>query len=197
MCFGDELNCRHIRYEHLPPSEKVYVDQYLSALLCSADLEWLWMNMYAFGLNDGRTTKEGLYDIGPVFGAVKWPKARNISILDVSFKQRDLDSFCDGLGYGIQELYLTTIHLLDGSWARFLDILDEKVRQSHPQSEAVGLLNSLTGGEFGEPHGSKRDFFDWPTGSFDDLFKKEPSTANGRQLMKKHPSLFTGSRWQR
>lgn len=196
VSFGDYLTCKHIRHEHLPPSEKVYVDQYLSALLCSPNLEYLCMNMYAFGLNDGRTSKEGWYDIGPVLGAVKWPRMRNISILNVSSTQSDLERFCDGLGYSVQSLYFSTINLLDGSWAGFLDMLDEKVGyRCHQPNPRVGMLNSLTGGEFGEEEESKRETFDLFSDSLSDLFQDEPPTAEGKLLMIQHPSLFTQSTW--
>ncbi|RHZ47420.1 uncharacterized protein CDV56_100478 [Aspergillus thermomutatus] len=188
VSFGGSLNCRFIRHEHLPPGEKYYVDQYLGAILCSPDMEDAWMSFNSFGLNDGRTTKEGWYDIGPVLGAVKWPRINRLAILSVSSKQDELERFCAGLGHSMRYLQLSSIHLLNGSWAGILDTLDEKVADRFREQKATVYLSYLGGGEFGEEEVKTISIFD---DSFSDLDPGKPLPAAGQLLKELHPSLFT------
>ncbi|RHZ53862.1 hypothetical protein CDV55_103398 [Aspergillus turcosus] len=189
VSFGGSLNCRFIRHEHLPPVEKYYVDQYLGAILCSPDMEDVRMSFNAFGLNDGRTTKEGGYDLGPILGAVKWPRIRRLGILSVSLKQDELERFCSGLGYSLRWLQLASIHLLSGSWERILDTLEEKLGSAFRGQKATVYLSHLRGGEFGEKEVKQHDFLDdW----FSDKDPEaEPLPAAAQLLKELHPILFT------
>ncbi|KAF7128516.1 hypothetical protein CNMCM5793_003304 [Aspergillus hiratsukae] len=167
VSFGGSLNCRFIRHEHLPPVEKYYVDQYLGAILCSRDLEDVRLSFIAFGLNDGRTTRQGWYDLGPILGAVKWPRIKRLTILDISAKQDELERFSRG--------WVTQY--------RILDTLVEKV------GSATVYPSDFTGGEFGEKEVKKQDVLDdW----FSDKDPEaEPLPAAGQLLKELHPKLFT------
>ncbi|GFF32158.1 conserved hypothetical protein [Aspergillus udagawae] len=177
-----------IRHEDLQPEEKCYVDQYLSTVLCSADLKDVWLPLRMFGLDDGRTTKEGWYDIGPVLGAVNWPRIEYIMISYVSSKQDELERFCSGLGPSVQLLQLSTVHLLDGSWAGILSTLDEKVRSTFREQYARVSLEDLTGGEFGEVEIKERPRFE---DSDDEVEPAKPLPAAGELLKKRYTSFFT------
>jgi hypothetical protein len=187
VSFGDSLNCRFIRHEHLPPVEKYYVDQYLGAILCSRDMEDAILSFNAFGLNDGRITTEGWYDLGPVLAAVKWPRIRRLRILNVSARQDELERLCLGLGYSIQYLQLASIHLLSGSWAKILDTLEDKLGPAFRDQKATLHLSHWRGGEFGEKEVKKNDRMDdW----FTHKDPKKPLPAAAQLLKELHPRLF-------
>ncbi|KAF7176380.1 hypothetical protein CNMCM7691_002509 [Aspergillus felis] len=189
--FGSYFQDHPIRHEHPQPEEKYYIDQYLSTVLCSADLQDVWLHLRSFGLNDGRTTKEGWYDIDPVLGAVNWPCIKEILISYVSSKQDELERFCAGLGPSIQLLSLSTVHLSDGSWAGILSTLDEKVRSTFREQYDTVSLRYLTGGEFGEveikPIPPPLGFED----SDDELEPAKPPPAAGELLKKLYAPFFT------
>ncbi|GIK04011.1 hypothetical protein Aspvir_008086 [Aspergillus viridinutans] len=186
--FGSCLNHRSIRHEHLRPEEKYYVNQYLNTILCSAGLEDVRMSFYPFGLNDGRTTKVGWYDLGPVLAAVKWPRIKHLAILDVSSKQDDLQRFCSGLSDTMSSLQLSSIQLLNGSWAGILATLDEKVGYRFREQKATGYLSYLRGEEFEEEEVRERRIFEDFDSGWDE---PEPLPPAGQQLKELHPSLFT------
>jgi hypothetical protein len=188
--FGMYYDRRHLRHEHLRPDEKYYVDQYLSTVLCSADLKVVWLGLRSFGLNDGRTTKEGWYDIGPVLSAVNWPRIERILLSAVSVKQDELARFCAGLGPSTRSFSLSTIHLLDGSWEGILRTLDEKVRTTFREQNVSVNLTNLTGGEFGEV---EIKAMPPPLGfedSDDEVEPPKPPPAAGELLKKQYASLF-------
>ncbi|KAH1337978.1 hypothetical protein KXV68_001653 [Aspergillus fumigatus] len=181
----------HIRHEHLRPDEKFYVDQYLSTVLFSRDLKTVSLSFYPFGLNDGRTTLGGWYDISPVLSAVNWPRIERISISHVSSKQQELESFCSGLGPSTRRLSLYAIHLLDGSWEGILCTLDEKMRSTFHEQNVTVYLSDLTGGEFGEVEINERLF---PLGfedSDDDMEPPKPPPAAGGLLKKQYAPFFS------
>ncbi|EAW19534.1 uncharacterized protein NFIA_026080 [Aspergillus fischeri NRRL 181] len=182
---------RYIRYEHLRPDEKHYVDQYLSTVLCSADLKTVSLNLYSFGLNDGRTTMQGWYDISPVLSAVNWPRVERISISNVSSKQDELESFCSGLGPSTRRLSLRAIHLLDGSWEGILRTLDEKMRSTFLEQNVRVYLSDLTGGEFGEVEIRERTPLFGFEDSDDEVEPPKPPPAAGELLKKQYAPFFS------
>jgi hypothetical protein len=188
VSFGSYLNHRSIRHEHLQPLDRYYVDQYVGAILCSAELQDVRMSFISLGLNDGRTTMEGWYDLGPVLAAVKWPRIKRLAILNVSSKQDDLQKFCSGMRDSMISLQLSSIQLLNGSWAGILAILDEKVGYRFPEQKATGYLSSLRGGEFGEEEVRERSIFDGLDSDSDEPERLPPA---GQLLKQLHPSLFT------
>ncbi|GFF70303.1 hypothetical protein IFM60648_03138 [Aspergillus lentulus] len=189
--FGMNYAKLRVRLEHLRPEERYYVDQYLSTVLCSADLKTVSLDLSSFGLSDGRTTMEGWYDIDPVLSAVNWPRIEDITISHVSAKQDELERFCTGLGPSTRRLSLSTIHLLDGNWEGILRTLDEKVRTTFREENVSVYLDHLTGGEFGEVEIRARSP---PIGfedSDDEVEPPKPPPAAGELLKKQYASLFT------
>ncbi|PKX90737.1 uncharacterized protein P174DRAFT_514751 [Aspergillus novofumigatus IBT 16806] len=189
--FGMNYHNLRIRHEPLRPEEKYYVDQYLNTVLCSADLKTVWLDLRSFGLNDGRTTKEGWYDIGLVLSAVNWPRVEDITISEVSAKQDELERFFSGLAPSTRRLSLSTIHLLDGSWEGILRTLDERVRTTFREQNVSVYLSLLTGGEFGEIEIRERPL---PLGfedSDDEVEPPKPPPVAGELLKKKYASLFS------
>jgi hypothetical protein len=189
--FGMNFHNLYIRREHLRPEEKYYVDQYLSTVLCSADLKTVWLDLRSFCLNDGRITSDGWYDIGPVLSAVNWPRVERIRISEVSSKQDELERFCSGLGPSMRHLSLWTIHLLDGRWEGILRTLDEKMRTTFCEQNVSVHLSNLTGGEFGEVEIKERPL---PLGFGDLDDEEEPPKsppAAGELLKKQYAPLFS------
>lgn len=141
--FGEQLNIQKIRHDHLVPDDKRYVDEYISALLSSPDLEDVCLRMYPFSLDDGWDTKHGMYDISSVLAAARWPRIRRVSIISLSLTQEALDAFCAGLPQSTMDYLHLVLNLLAGSWAPALDALRAKLR---PQ--ATVYFRAPTGGEF-------------------------------------------------
>ncbi|KAF9889382.1 hypothetical protein FE257_007492 [Aspergillus nanangensis] len=150
--FADCLNNLPIRHNHLGPTDRLHINEYLAALCCSPHLETVHITMRPFGLNDGQG-KKGNYDLSPVLAAVKWPCIRNISILSVALDQAALDALCAGLGSFVERLHIADFELLEGSWVGALDILRQK---TIPQ--ATVYFPFSIGGEFGpRPHQTRQE----------------------------------------
>ncbi|KAL3459678.1 hypothetical protein BJX64DRAFT_291024 [Aspergillus heterothallicus] len=151
VTFGDDLHNLPIRHSHLGSNESRHLNQFLSGLVSSRELERVKIYTRAFGLNDGRG-REGEYDLSPVLADVNWPCIREVSILSASVSQEAVERFFTGLGSDtIETFHFGRFDLLEeqgggpGSWARALDILRAKLL---PQVRKVYYCECY-GGEFG------------------------------------------------
>ncbi|KAL5360765.1 hypothetical protein BJX96DRAFT_175609 [Aspergillus floccosus] len=180
--FGEQLNHQKIRHSHLVPDEKRYVDEYIGALLSSPDLEDVYLHMYAFGLNDGGSTRQELYDISSVLAATRWPRICRISMTALSLTQEALDSFCAGLGHKNMNYLHASFNLITGSWAPALDVLRAKLR---PQSTVY--FSSPTGGEFEALGARKR------VGMSELLFNRDFKLPETPTLVKQAAAYLAGA----
>ncbi|KAL2845276.1 hypothetical protein BJY01DRAFT_214343 [Aspergillus pseudoustus] len=164
VSFGDALNNLPIRESHLGPAESWHLNEYLRALVNSAELEQVKIYTRAFGLNDGQG-REGEYNLSSVLAGVNWPCIRDISILSVGVTQAAVEQFFGGLGSGtVERFHFGSFELLDeevggegggGSWVWAFDILREKLV---PQVKTVFFF-ACYGGEFGPRAKRENDRF--------------------------------------
>jgi len=151
---GDgSMNHLPVRYDYLSKDDQIPFNRYLCAALSGHCLKNVVLNLHAFKINNGRRgsqSRNGYHHVGSVLCQIKWPWVKHVTICSIEIQQHELETFCKGLSYNLDRIFLFSIHLLDGSWANILDILREKVRSRHLDGQCVINFRSLTGGEFGK-----------------------------------------------
>ncbi|KAJ0417897.1 hypothetical protein BJY00DRAFT_196361 [Aspergillus carlsbadensis] len=208
---GAEHNWRHIRHEHPQASQKFHFDEYLGALLCGSRLESVHVRLSAFGLNHTRGNPIGRYSVdcqhrlGDVIRLVSLPQVRKLWLSGISATGYDLESFCAGVGGGVEDISMYAIHLTEGSWMRVLDILRERVQGSRHETRPRVMLTSLAGGEYErlrERLGSRtssrlasalREFYN---GAMDELVTKYVSGAEVMENPFMMPSNIIKTVWR-
>lgn len=145
---GGSMNHKEIRHDYLAPEEQAHINNYLSAAFSSKNLEVVEINLYALGLNDGRSNKKGYPRLDSVLTAVTWPRIRRLRVLSVELSQTEFESFCRGLGEGLQFFQMSSVILHSGRWVTTLDILREKIWGEGSKQKCRVYLSSLGGGEF-------------------------------------------------
>jgi hypothetical protein len=112
------------------------------------------IKLEAFGIHYLRRHPAGEYPLdsqhrfGDVISQVRLPRVRNLRLSGISATESDLERFCAGIGGGIREIYLHSIHVTEGSWMRALGILRDRVQRSPCESRPAILLASLAGVEY-------------------------------------------------
>ena len=161
--FDFSLSRQPLRLENLPEDQHNAMDQYLSAILSAQSLENVHFGFRVFSINDGHR-KQGPHNIGRLLQDLRLSGIKSLQIGgDATLSQRELETFCKGLGNNLSRLYFHSIDLSDGSWAGVLDILREKVGARGLDGRCNFTVASLTGGEFGQkqPREVLLDFLDW------------------------------------
>jgi hypothetical protein len=123
--------------------EQDFIEQYIGAALSSEVLEVI---VISFRDIAGPST---LYRAGLLPGTINWPRIKRLDISHLSFSQGELEKFCSGLGYKIEDIRLCYINLRSGTWARVLDMLRKRVTKKR-LNMACKYLHELIGGEFGQ-----------------------------------------------
>ncbi|KAL3491858.1 hypothetical protein BJX62DRAFT_236709 [Aspergillus germanicus] len=154
VSFRTAYGHRHLRDAHPRASQKLYFDHYLRALMCGPRLESVHINLEAFGIHYFRRHPAGEYPLdsqhrfGDVISQVRLPRVRNLRLSGISASESDLERFCAGIGRGVRNIYLHSIHLTKGSWTKTLDILRDRVERSPSETRPTIELASMAGGEY-------------------------------------------------
>jgi hypothetical protein len=124
---------------------------------CSAGPNWnpcIHINPEAFGLTYFRRHPVGEFPLdsqhrlGDVLSKVRLPRVRNLWLSAISATESDLGRFYAGIGGGVRDIYMNSIHLTEGSWMRTLDSLRDHVQCSTCETRPTIKLVSLAGGEY-------------------------------------------------
>lgn len=107
------------------------IEQYIGVVLSSEVLEVIRLS----------------HRVGLLPKAINWPCIRKLGISHTSLSQEELEIFCSGLGYMVENIDLYDINLRSGSWAGALDMLRERVLKRR-QKVIPPLFYRLTGGGF-------------------------------------------------
>ncbi|OBT68293.1 hypothetical protein VE03_02238 [Pseudogymnoascus sp. 23342-1-I1] len=124
-----------------------FVERYIGTVLSSEDFELINLRFRDSAVGDDVAS----YRVGLLPEAINWPRIKKLSISYISLSQDELEKFCCGLGYMVEDIRLNNIDLRSGSWAGALDMLRERV----PKKRQEMILPcfcfwELTGGEFGK-----------------------------------------------
>ncbi|KAK4442830.1 hypothetical protein QBC34DRAFT_223738 [Podospora aff. communis PSN243] len=144
------------REEHMSSQDQEYLNNYLTALLSSPNLEDICINFYGFKLNTGRRgdrrcTSDMLNPAGSVFSTARYPNVKRLSLFALRFTEQHLLGLLDGIGDKIEDLDLNTVGVSEGGgWTKPLDVLRDKVMRAsrYSGSECEVDLTTLSGGGF-------------------------------------------------
>ncbi|RSL46437.1 hypothetical protein CEP54_013861 [Fusarium duplospermum] len=133
---------------------RAFIEAYLCAVLSSQCLESVEVDLSGFGLVDTDSGWTEPCHLTGTFSSISWPCINYLDLNGMAFTQEELERLCLRLSPSLGDLFLQTINLRDGSWARTLDILRDKVL-ANPQ--LLILLGDLRGGELGQKTKVSRD----------------------------------------
>lgn len=131
-------------FDPLLGREQALIEQYIGAVLSSEVLEVIDLRFRNTTARRDVLSYHGLFP-----KAINWPRIRKLNISHISLTQDELEKFCSGLGYMVEDIHLHNIDLRSGSWAGALDMLRERIRKKD-QYMRHGDCYKSTGREFGK-----------------------------------------------
>ncbi|KFX86653.1 hypothetical protein V490_08985 [Pseudogymnoascus sp. VKM F-3557] len=134
-------------FDPLLGREQALIEQYMGAVLSSEALEVIVISFQDIDTIASLYRPSTYYRAGLLPEAINWPRIKRLDISHISFSQVELENFCSGLGYKIEDIRLCYMALRSGSWAGILDMLRERAAKKR---QSCKYLYELTGGELGQ-----------------------------------------------
>lgn len=126
-------------------SNEPFIEHCIGTVLSSKDFE-----VVDLCFHDSAVKKDvASYRVGLLPEDISWSRIKRLRTSRISLSQDELERFCCGLGYMIENIHLYHIDFRSGSWAGALDMIHEKVLKKW-QGMRLPYFSELTGGEFRE-----------------------------------------------
>ncbi|KAI9150703.1 hypothetical protein HJFPF1_10479 [Paramyrothecium foliicola] len=140
------------RDAHISGESKACIDGYLNAVLSGKRLEKLYLDMHSLGMNADRgASYHAWYDVNSVLEHVNWPRMKEFDISNMRLGEASLLAMCENVGPHLNNIYLSRIALVDGTWFLATEALRNSYKagdRQKTQRSGVKLMEPLRGGEF-------------------------------------------------